>query len=35
MLGSGPSLDVSVIPSTVPDAPSVLFGHSDHAVQMS
>jgi titin len=35
MLGSGPSLDVSVIPSTVPDAPSVSFDHSDESIELS
>lgn len=35
MLGAGPSLDVSQIPSTVPDAPEVTFGHSDQAIQLS
>eukprot|EP01034_Spumella_vulgaris_P023483 gene23483-29701_t len=35
MLGAGPSLDVSVIPSTVPDAPIVTYGHTNHAIQWS
>jgi titin len=35
MLGAGPSLDVSVIPSTVPDAPSVSFDHSNEAIVLS
>jgi titin len=35
MLGAGPSMDVSVTPSTVPDAPIVTFGHTSHAIQLS
>jgi titin len=35
MLGAGPSLDVSAVPSTVPDAPVVTIGHGDQSIQLS
>jgi titin len=35
MLGAGPSLDVSQIPSTVPDAPEVEFDHANQTISMT
>jgi titin len=35
MLGAGPSLDVSCIPSTVPDAPDLSAVHSNDAITLS
>jgi hypothetical protein len=34
MLGAGPSLSVTAIPSTVPDAPEVSISHGNHSIQL-
>lgn len=34
MLGAGPSVDISVVPSTVTDAPEVSITHSDRALHL-